>query len=504
ESEVWTLLRLFFFNILLLHTCSASPPNFVLLFADDLGFGDLGCYGHPSSLTPNLDRLAEDGLRFTDFYCTSPVCSPSRASLLTGRYQTRSGVYPGVLYPGSKGGLPLNETTIAEVLKPLGYATAAMGKWHLGVGANGTFLPTKQGFDHYLGIPYSHDMGPCHNLTCFPPDVKCFGNCDVGVVTVPLMHNEVIKQQPVNFLDLERAYSDFATDFITASAKKKQPFFLYYPSHHTHYPQYAGPGAAGRTLRGPFGDALLELDNTIGQLMITLEKTGVIGNTLVLFTSDNGPELMRMSRGGNAGPMRCGKGTTYEGGMREPAIAYWKGTIGPGVTHEMASTLDILPTIASLAGAKLPPVMLDGVDMTDILLNQGQSKREAMMFYPTDPNEMFGLFALRLGKYKAHFYTRGASHSGTIPDPDCSPIAALKAHDPPLLFDLEADPSEHYPLPSEGDPDLEAVLERIKKIKEQFESSMVFGESQISKGTDRDLEPCCNPTCSPKPSCCHC
>ncbi|KAM9753005.1 arylsulfatase A [Menidia menidia] len=487
--------------ICLLLTCSASPPNFILLFADDLGFGDLGCFGHPSSLTPNLDRLAAGGLRFTDFYCTSPVCSPSRASLLTGRYQTRSGVYPGVLYPGSIGGLPLNETTIAEVLKPLGYATAAMGKWHLGVGANGRFLPTKQGFDQYLGIPYSHDMGPCHNLTCFPPDVKCFGFCDRGTVTVPLMYNEAIKQQPVDFLDLEKAYSDFATSFIAASAKRKQPFFLYYPSHHTHYPQYAGVGAAGRSLRGPFGDALLELDNTIGNLITALEESGVMNNTLIFFTSDNGPELMRMSRGGNSGPLKCGKGTTYEGGMREPAIAYWPGTIRPGVTHELASTLDILPTIATLAGAKLPQVMLDGFDMTNLLLNQGKSKREAMMFYPTDPSEMYGLFALRLGKYKAHFYTRGASHSGTTPDPDCPLFATLKAHDPPLIFDLEADPSEHYPL---SGPDIQPVLEEIEKVKANFEGSMVFGESQISKGTDPNLEPCCNPQCTPKPSCCHC
>lgn len=484
-------------------SCHASP-NFILLFADDLGFGDLGCYGHPSSLTPNLDRLASDGLRFTDFYSTSPVCSPSRASLLTGRYQTRSGVYPGVLYPGSLGGLPLNETTIAEVLRPLGYATAAIGKWHLGVGPNGTYLPTRQGFDHYLGVPYSHDMGPCHNLTCFPPDIKCYGLCDSGAVTVPLMHNDVIKQQPVNFLDLERAYSDFATDFITASVRKNQPFFLYYPSHHTHYPQFAGPGATGRSRRGPFGDALLEFDSTVGNLLFTLEQNGVLANTLVLFTADNGPELMRMSRGGNAGPLKCGKGTTYEGGMREPAIAYWPGTITPGVTHELVSTLDILPTIAGLAGAKLPSVQLDGVDMTDILINHGKSKREAMMFYPTDPSEKYGLFALRLGKYKAHFYTRGAGHSETTPDKDCHIISFLKPHEPPLLFDLEADPSENYPLSPQDHPELQAVLDRIRSVKAQFEASMVFGESQIEKGSDPELEPCCTPHCSPKPSCCQC
>ncbi|XP_034032558.1 arylsulfatase A isoform X1 [Thalassophryne amazonica] len=492
---------------LFLHFCfssSASPPNFVVLFADDLGFGDLGCYGHPTSLTPNLDRLAARGLRFTDFYCSSPVCSPSRASLLTGRYQTRSGVYPGVFYPDSIGGLPLNETTIAEILKPLGYATAAVGKWHLGVGPNGMFLPTNQGFDEYLGIPYSHDQGPCQNLTCFPPDVKCFGLCNIGSVSVPLMHNDVIMQQPANFLYLERAYSEFATDFIIKSTKNKQPFFLYYPSHHTHYPQYAGPGAAGRSLRGPFGDALLEFDSTVGDILSTLEQMGVINNTLVFFTSDNGPELMRMSRGGNAGLLKCGKGTTYDGGMREPAVAYWPGTIKPGVTHELASTLDILPTIASLAGAKLPQVLLDGVDMTEVLVNQGKSKRETIIFYPTFPSKMYGLFALRFGKYKAHFYTQGATHSGTTPDKDCPVFATLKSHDPPLLFDLEADPSEYYPLSLVGRPDLQVLLDKIRNIKKQFEDSMVFGESQINKGRDPKLEPCCTPLCSPKPSCCQC
>lgn len=491
-------------SLLFLRLSSASQPNFVLLFADDLGYGDLGCFGHPASVTPNLNRLAAEGLRFTDFYCTSPVCSPSRASLLTGRYQTRSGVYPGVLYPGSIGGLPLNETTIAEVLKPVGYATAAVGKWHLGYGTNGTYLPTNQGFDEYLGIPYSHDMGPCKNLTCFPPDVKCFGVCDVGPVTVPLMKNDKIVQQPVNFLELEKAYSNFATNFIQTSAQKKQPFFLYYPSHHTHYPQFAGTRATGRTSRGPFGDALAEFDDTVGDIMAALEKNGVINNTLVFFTSDNGPELMRMSRGGTAGLLKCGKGTTYDGGMREPAIAYWPGVIKSGVTHELASTLDILPTMARLAGAKLPSVILDGVDITELLIQQGKSKRETMMFYPTDPSEMYGLFAVRMGKYKAHFYTRGASHSGTTPDADCPIFAVQKAHDPPLLFDLEMDPSEYYPLNLSDQPDLQTVVDKIKQVKTDFEATMVFAQSEMSKGTDKDLEPCCNPQCSPKPTCCTC
>uniref|UniRef100_A0A3B4ASJ0 Sulfatase N-terminal domain-containing protein n=1 Tax=Periophthalmus magnuspinnatus TaxID=409849 RepID=A0A3B4ASJ0_9GOBI len=493
------LLDVLFLNVLCLYLSSAAPPNFIIFFADDLGFADLGCYGHPSSVTPNLDKLARGGLRFTDFYVTVGGCSPSRAALLTGRYETRSGIYPGVLYPGSIGGLPLNETTIAAMLKPLGYATAAIGKWHLGLGAKGTYLPTNHGFDHFLGIPYSHDQGPCANLTCFPPDVKCFGECDLGAVTVPLMKNDKIIQQPANFLELEKAYSDFATNFILTSTQKQQPFFLYYPSHHTHYPQFAGMRAAGRTSRGPFGDALLEFDYTIGDIMATLDKTKVLNNTLVLFSSDNGPELLRRSRGGTAGLLKCGKATTYEGGVREPAIAYWPGRIQPGVTHELASTLDILPTIAKLSGATLPPVALDGLDMTDVLLRHGRSKRESMMFWSLNPSKKHGLFALRLGKYKAYFYTEGTS---TVPDPDC--VAPLQFHDPPLLIDLESDPSEHYPLSLKERPDLQHVLEEIMKVKASLEASMEFGESQIAKGQDPSLQPCCNPECSPKPSCCQC
>uniref|UniRef100_A0A8C2K8D8 Arylsulfatase A n=1 Tax=Cyprinus carpio TaxID=7962 RepID=A0A8C2K8D8_CYPCA len=488
------------FALITAQCARASPPNFVLLFADDLGYGDLGCFGHPSSLTPNLDRLAARGLRFTDFYVTSAVCSPSRAALLTGRYQTRSGIYPGVLYPGSKGGLPLNETTVAEVLKSKGYATAIVGKWHLGVGPNGIYLPTRQGFDSYLGIPYSHDQGPCQNLTCFPPDVKCYGFCDQGVVTVPLMCNENIKRQPADFLQLEKAYSEFASQFINDAVQNNHPFFLYYPSHHTHYPQYAGADYAGKSPRGPFGDALMEFDGTVGKILQTLEETGVINNTLIFFTGDNGPELMRKSRGGNAGLMKCGKSTTYEGGMREPAIAYWPGSIQPGVTRALASSLDILPTFAKLAGAALPDVQLDGFDMTNILLNHRPSERQTIFYYPTDPSEKHSVFAVRWKNFKAHYYTRGASHSRSTPDRDCSSLPLLH-HDPPLLYNLESDPSEYYNLNSS---EWDSVLKQIQAAKEHFEASMVFGESEISKGRDSALEPCCIPNCTPKPECCHC
>ncbi|XP_042326594.1 arylsulfatase A [Sceloporus undulatus] len=495
------------FLLLLSSVGSANqPPNFVLIFADDLGFGDLASYGHPTSATPNLDKMAASGLRFTDFYSSSPVCSPSRAALLTGRFQTRSGVYPGVFYPGSRGGLPLAEVTVAEVLKGRGYATAVVGKWHLGFGPNGTFLPTNQGFDHFFGVPYSHDQGPCQNLTCFPPDTRCFGTCDQGVVTVPLIWNQTIVEQPLSFPRLQPRYNAFARDFIADCARRNQPFLLYYASHHTHYPQFASQEYTGQSPRGPFGDALLEFDGSVGHLLQALQVNGVQKNTLVFFTADNGPETMRMSRGGSSGILKCGKGTTYEGGVREPAVAYWPGRITPGVTHEMASTLDILPTLAAMAGVPLPNVTLDGYDLSPVLFGSGKSPRRVMFYYPPSPNQLLGVFAVRYQKYKAHFFTQGAFHSGMTPDADCQGTALLKAHDPPLLFDLDSDPAENYNLlqGSTVGPDVLAVLKETRFQKALFDKQMEFGESQLARGMDPSLEPCCAPQCGPKPSCCSC
>nr|XP_042715943.1 arylsulfatase A isoform X2 [Chrysemys picta bellii] len=461
---IWLLCPL---GLLVLLSASTNPPNVLLIFADDLGFGDLGSYGHPTSATPNLDKMAARGLRFTDFYASCPICSPSRAALLTGRYQTRSGVYPGVFYPGSRGGLPLSELTIAEVLKARGYTTAMVGKWHLGLGANGSFLPIHQGFDHFLGVPYSHDQGPCQNLTCFPPHTKCFGTCDQGVVPVPLLLNQSILQQPLAFPQLVPLYNKFSRDFIADCARQGRPFLLYYASH-------------------------------------ALQENGLEGNTLVFFTADNGPETMRMARGGSSGLLKCGKGTTYEGGMREPAVAYWPGRISPGVTHEMASTLDILPTLAALAGAPLPTVPLDGYDLSPVLFGGGKSPRQMMFYYPPSPSKLLGVFAVRYGKYKAHFFTQGAFLSGTTPDQDCH--GPLTPHEPPLLFDLEADPAENYNLLQGGavGPEVLRVVKEIQLHKALFDQRMEFGESQIGKGIDSALQPCCAPGCTPKPSCCHC
>ncbi|XP_028916843.1 arylsulfatase A [Ornithorhynchus anatinus] len=486
---------------------ASRPPNFVVIFADDLGYGDLGSYGHPRSATPHLDRMAAGGLRFTDFYSTCPVCSPSRASLLTGRYQTRSGLFPGVLYPGSRGGLPPAEVTVAEVLAARGYLTGMAGKWHLGVGANGSFLPPHQGFQRFLGVPYSHDQGPCQNLTCFPPAERCWGTCDQGVVPVPLLDNLTVRQQPLDLPGLERRYLRFAQQLMADAARLRRPFFLYYASHHTHYPQFGGGEFVDQSGRGPFGDALLELDAAVGALLGTLEELGLQEDTLVFFTADNGPETMRMWRGGSAGLLKCGKGTTYEGGVREPALAYWPGHIQPGVTRELASTLDLLPTLAALAGAQLPNVTLDGFDLSPLLLGTGKSPRQSLFFYPPAPDEVLGVFAVRYGRYKAHFFTQGAFHSDTTPDQDCHGTTPLTAHDPPLLFDLDTDPGENYELlrgGRRGEPGVLQAIKATRLLKAAFDASMVFGPSQMGRGLDPSLQLCCSPGCTPWPACCHC
>ncbi|KAM9177404.1 arylsulfatase A isoform 1-T2 [Dugong dugon] len=486
---------------------AAGPPNFVVIFADDLGYGDLGAYGHPSSSTPNLDQLAAGGLRFTDFYVPVALCTPSRAALLTGRLPVRVGMYPGVLQPSSRGGLPLEEVTLAEVLEARGYLTGMAGKWHLGVGPGGAFLPPHQGFHRFLGTPYSHDQGPCQNLTCFPPDTLCAGSCDQGLVPIPLLANLSVEAQPPWLPGLEARYVAFARDLMADAKRQGRPFFLYYASHHTHYPQFSGKSFVGHSGRGPFGDSLMELDAAVGALMATIGDLGLLRETLVIFTADNGPETMRMSHGGCSGLLRCGKGTTYEGGVREPALAFWPGHITPGVTHELASSLDLLPTLAALAEAPLPNVTLDGFDLSPVLLGTGKSPRQSIFFYPSYPDEVHGVFAVRSGKYKAHFFTQGSAHSDTTADPACHASTPLTAHEPPLLFDLSMDPGENYDLLGGVTVVTQEVLQALKELqllKAHFDAEMTFSPSQMAQGEDPALQVCCQPGCKPRPDCCYC
>ncbi|XP_053638454.2 arylsulfatase A isoform X3 [Cherax quadricarinatus] len=341
-------------------------PNIIILLADDLGYGDLSFSGHPTSRTPQLDQLARESRFFTHFYVTSPVCSPSRASLLTGRVQVRSGVYPGVFTADNTLGLPRNETTIATLLKKKGYQTQIVGKWHLGVGAAREYLPIHFGFDQYLGLPYSQDMCPCDQ--CFPQGQPCYDHlCSYSKVSCPLFRNSRIIEQPAYLPTLTQRLVAQAKAFISDAAASQQPFFLYFSFHHVHHPQFASEEFYGKSERGVFGDALDELDWAVSEVVDQLTTLGLINSTLLWFTSDNGPSLRRHERGGCAGLLRCGKGTTWEGGVRVPAFVHWPPYITPGKTSGLASTLDILPTLASLVHLDTSNLTLDGVDLSPLL-----------------------------------------------------------------------------------------------------------------------------------------
>lgn len=310
----------------------SEQPNIVIIFTDDLGYGDVGVYGHPTIRTPNLDRMAEEGMKFTQFYSGAPVCTPSRAALLTGRLPVRNGMMSKelrVLFPFSAKGLAPEEITIAEALKDKGYATAAIGKWHLG--QESPYLPTDQGFDSYFGIPYSNDM----NHSGMPP--------------IPLMQGEKIIEQPADQRTLTKRYTEHSLSFIQKN--KDRPFFLYLAHTFPHIPLYASDEFRGASSRGLYGDVVEEIDWSTGQILNELKKQGLAKNTLVFFTSDNGPWLTEKQEGGSAGLLRNGKGTTWEGGMREPAIAWWPGTIQPGqVSQSLATTMDLFTTSLELAG----------------------------------------------------------------------------------------------------------------------------------------------------------
>ncbi|XP_070577427.1 arylsulfatase A-like [Ptychodera flava] len=479
-----------------------SKPNIVILFADDVGYGDIGCYGHPTSSTPHIDKLASSGMLFTQFYVGSPVCSPSRASLLTGRLPPRTGVYPGVFQANMTGGLPLNETTVAKLLQEVGYQTGMIGKWHLGVGKNQKYLPTNFGFEYYLGIPYTHAQCPC--VTCFWPNDPCLVNCKPYFTGCPIFHNNEIIEQPADLLTLNEKYATAAQNFIAEHSSRNQPFFLYYAFQHCHAPQFAGKQFRNSTLRGVFGDSLAEIDWSVGQVLEEINKQGIADNTLIFFSSDNGPSTQHKAEGGAAGLLKCGKGTTYEGGQRVPGIAVWPGKIPAGVrTAELASTMDLLPTLVKLTGSELPNTTLDGFDISSVLFSGGKSQRDTFFFYPQNPRHDIGVYAVRYQQYKAHFYTEGASECGRDNhDVDCRPSAKLTKHNPPLLFNLNQDPSELYNLNT--DKQYTDILNHITQIYKHHVETMDWTQSEILKPTDPYVEPCCTPGCEPFPSCCQC
>ncbi len=380
---------------------AASRPNIIVIFTDDQAYGDLGVYGSPNLRTPRIDRMATEGLRFTDFYVSTSVCSASRASLLTGRYPDRNGTH-GVYFPGDTG-LSYQETTIATMLRSQGYATACFGKWHLGDQPRS--LPTQRGFDQYWGIPYSNDMfiGPNQPIASDAlfreGHDRASTQADIDFVRdhlkdrpaifqrglkhrVPIMANGSIVEYPADQATLTRRYFDHAIAFIDDATAFDHPFFVYLTPSMPHVPLFASPDFDGVSLGGRFGDTIEEIDAQVGRLLDHLDQTGLSENTLIVFTTDNGPWLNKGDDAGSAGPLRDGKFSSYEGGLRAPAIMRWTGTIPAGATsHEIGATIDLLPTFSALTGAPLPPAPLDGVSLQAHLLNPANPVPRAGYFY---------------------------------------------------------------------------------------------------------------------------
>jgi len=426
------------------------PPNVVIVFTDDQGWADVGVFGAKGFTTPHLDRMAAEGMRFTDFYASQGVCSASRASLLTGCYAERVSVH-GALSPGSETGLSPDETTIAEMLRARGYATCAVGKWHLGDAL--PYLPLQQGFDEYLGLPYSNDMWPVDfdgrpALTGakadYPPLPLLDGNEVVD-------HIETLQDQAT----LTTRYAERAVDFIDRHADG--PFFLYLAHSMPHVPLGVSDRFRGKSEQGMYGDVIEEIDWSVGQVLAALDRHGVAGNTLVIFTSDNGPWLNFGNHAGSVGPLREGKGTAFEGGPRVPAIMRWPGRIAPGsVCSRMASTLDILPTLAAVAQAALPDRPIDGVSILPLLEGDPGADPRSVFFFYYDAE----LRAVREGRWKRVFSHRTRSYEGVEPGRDGYPGPYAFPVVPDALYDMETDVGERTDVAAEH-PDVVVRLDAL-------------------------------------------
>ena len=421
-----------------------SKPNFIIIFTDDLGYGDLGTFGNPSILTPNLDQLAAEGQKWTNFYVAANVCTPSRAALLTGKLPVRIGMESDtrrVLFPNSSGGLPESEITIAELLKTASYQTAAIGKWHLGHLEPHT--PLNNGFDYYYGIPYSNDMDrdekiPYQKLldSDFKIESKDFN--------VPLIRNREIIERPANQTTITKRYTEESIAFIKQN--KDKPFFLYLAHSMPHIPLFSSKDFVGKSKGGKYGDVIEELDWSVGQIIKTLKEQHLDENTYVIFTSDNGPWKLFREQGGSSGTLYGAKGTSYEGGTRVPFIIWSPKNLKPKVEVKIGSTLDLLPTIGSLAHIQIPEkVKTDGYDLSPLLKGQNSNPRNEMFFYHGTK-----LFAARLGDYKLYYYKN---------DPSGYP-EKLEKLEKLELFNLAVDPSERYNI-IDKNPDTAAQIQEV-------------------------------------------
>jgi arylsulfatase A len=425
----------------------ARLPNIVLIYADDMGYADLGCFGARKIQTPHLDRMAREGVRCSDFYVAQAVCSASRAALMTGRYSNRAGIL-GALGPASKTGLSKNERNLGEILRPLGYATAMIGKWHLGHLPD--YLPTRRGFDECFGLPYSNDMWPKHPTTKFPD--------------LPLISGEKVIEHNPDQTKLTTWYTEKAVDFIRRS--KEKPFFVYLAHNMPHVPLFVSERFKGKSEQGLYGDVIMEIDWSVGQILEALKELGLDDNTLVIFTSDNGPWLSYGHHSGSAGRLREGKGTTWEGGVRVPFIARWPGQIPAGTTcREPAMTIDLVPTIARKVGAKLPDHKLDGQDIWALLTSRpgARSPQEAYYFYWNNH-----LQALRSGRWKLHFPHSYRTLAGRPGGQDGQPAQYSEATTPLALYDLQEDESETTDVAARH-PD---VVQRLQALADRMRADL--------------------------------
>lgn len=442
----------------------ADSPNVVVIFIDDMGYADIGPFGAPYQ-TPHLDRMAAEGMVFSDFVVSSAVCSASRSALMTGCYHTRVGIH-GALGPKSDRGINANETTLAEICKSKGYATAVFGKWHLG--HHPKFLPIHHGFDEYYGIPYSNDMWPLHPASVAKREKD--PNAEIPWAALPMIRattengvtiaNDDV--QPSDQQQMTKEFTERAVKFIRESASDDIPFFLYLPHPMVHVPLYASEAFRGKSGRGIFADVVMEVDWSVGQIMKTVEDLGVERNTLVVFTSDNGPWLSYGTHSGKATPLREGKGTMFEGGYREPTIMWWKGKIPSGAKcDQLCSTIDILPTVAAMIGAELPDHPIDGKDIRPLMFGQENAKSPHEAFYCYYKGGQ--LQAVRNDRFKLvfpHSYRTLKGHPGGMGG---LPIPYQQAKIELSLFDLDEDVSEKKNVIR----DYPEVVEQLKAAAER-------------------------------------
>ncbi|XP_074616561.1 N-acetylgalactosamine-6-sulfatase-like isoform X1 [Acropora palmata] len=463
-------------------TGSTGKPNIIIMLMDDMGWGDLGIFGHPAKETPNLDKMAAEGILFPDFYTANPLCSPSRSALLTGRLPIRNGFYTtnaharnGYTPQNIVGGIQNSETLLPNLLKPEGYYSKIVGKWHLG--HQPQFLPLQHGFDEWFGAPNCH-FGPYDNIKT--PNIPVYKDNKM----LGRYYQQFAINRKTGESNLTQMFTMEALDFIDTQAKTRKPFFLYWAPDSTHTPVYASAKFLGTSQRGRYGDAVRELDDSVGRILQRLDDLGIANNTFVFFTSDNGAALTSKTRGGSNGPFLCGKETTFEGGMREPSIAWWPGKIKPGqVSHQLGTVMDLFTTSLSLAGAKpAANKVLDGIDLSPSLFNRSISDR-SVFFYRGDE-----MMAIRRGLYKAHYWTwsnswaeffkginfcRGENVSGVTTHEQMNYTAS------PLLFHLGRDPGEKYPI-KPSDPEYREVMPAIEKLVSEHKSTLIAGDPQLN------------------------